>query len=310
MWGNALTSSSAIHLGHKLDPGVLDSLADFVCGDNADKFPAYRSSSNLTRFFQGIGINANHDGSTRKWWVTEILKQLRPSELEKVILRLVDLREYKGSMTSLKLAAQSMNEILSMENLAIGFEGVQSILKRAAPINIDEAEMLKPNELKDEAEFLSAQFSDSIILAELDFDAIITAYHQNRVDEAQACPKDNVPLGTIFLLGSTLEGMLLATALKDPKKYMSSKSAPKDKTGKIKQIHNWNLSELIDVAYNVNDIGLDVKKFSHELRDFRNYIHPYQQMSQSFNPDQHTVDICWQVFKAAFHHLKSSGELS
>jgi hypothetical protein len=107
------------------------------------------------------------------------------------------------------------------------------------------------------------------------------------------------------LLGSALEGVLLATALQHPKAFMSSPAAPKDKTGTTKQLHEWKLSELIDVARSVGLLELDVAKFSHVLRDFRNYIHPYEQMLHGFRPDQHTVDICWQVFRAAYSQIKA-----
>jgi hypothetical protein len=138
-----------------------------------------------------------------------------------------------------------------------------------------------------------------------DSTSVITAFLQARVDEAQACPKDKVSLGTIILLGSTLEGLLLAVGQQHPKEFMSSPAAPKDRSGKTKQLHDWTLSELINVARALDLIDLDVGKFSHVLRDFRNYIHPYEQMSQGFSPDQHTVDICWQVFRAAFTQLKA-----
>jgi len=60
---------------------------------------------------------------------------------------------------------------------------------------------------------------------------------------------------------------------------------------------------LIDVAFELKIIKEDVKKFSHALRDFRNYIHPYQQVSSGFNPDHHTANICFQVLKAAIYQL-------
>lgn len=247
-----------------------------------------------------------HDGSTRKWWVIALLQQLQPSDIEKVILCLVDPRLYKGVGENFKIAVQSMNEILIMENLAIGFDNVRPFIKRAEPLKVDQADNFKKPTTKDEEEFLSKQFGDDIKLQELGFDSVITSYLQRRVDEAQYCPKNKVPLGTIFLLGSTLEGILLAAAINKQAKYMSSKTAPKDRAGVAKKIYDWRLAELIDVAYEVGDLKLDVKKFSHTLRDFRNYIHPFHQMSQSFVPDQHTVAICWQVFKAAFYQLKAS----
>ncbi len=39
----------------------------------------------------------------------------------------------------------------------------------------------------------------------LKLDTVITRFLQARVDEVQACPGDEVPLGTNLLLGSTLE---------------------------------------------------------------------------------------------------------
>ncbi|HEY6541217.1 MAG TPA: hypothetical protein VIZ18_09775 [Ktedonobacteraceae bacterium] len=298
-----MASPHTIHLEDNLDPEILDPLADFICGDAKDKFPTYRSSSYLTRFFQSLNIDVTHDGSTRKVWVLEVLKQLQPSDIEKVILRLVDPREYGGVGDNFQKALQSMNEILIMENLSVGLEKVRPYLKYAEPPKFEGTGIFKAT-TKDEAEFLSRQFDDVINIQELGFDSVITSYLQQRVDEVQSCPKNKVPLGTIFLLGSTLEGILLAVALKDPAKYMRSKTAPKDRAGVVKKINEWKLAELIDVAYEVDDLKLDVKKFSHVLRDFRNYIHPFHQMQHSFNPNQYTVDICWQVFKAAFYQLK------
>lgn len=300
-----MASSLAIHLENNPDIDILNPLADFICGDEKTRFPTYRSSFYLTGFFQSLGIDVTHDGSARKLWVLGVLKQLQPSDIEKVILRLVDIREYKGVGDSFKLAVKSMNEILIMDGLAIGFDNARPFIKRAGPLMFDEPETLKAITTQDEADFLGKQFGGDIKIKELGLDLVTTGYLQRRVDEAQSCPKNKVPLGTIFLLGSTLEGILLAVALKDQPKYMRSKTAPKDRTGAVKRVHDWKLAELIDVAHEVGDLKLDVKKFSHVLRDFRNYIHPFHQMEHSFNPDQHTVDICWQVFKAAFYQLKS-----
>lgn len=60
---------------------------------------------------------------------------------------------------------------------------------------------------------------------------------------------------------------------------------------------------ITDVAYEIGMFKPDVKKFSHDVRDFRNYIHPYQQMTERFEPDKHTAVICFQVLKAAIFQL-------
>src|SRR6266702_8957808 len=86
-----MASPLAIHIG-MLDTDILDALSDFICGDERSRFPIYRSSCYLTRFFQNLNIDVAHDGSTRKVWVLAVLNQLQPSDIERVILRLVDPR--------------------------------------------------------------------------------------------------------------------------------------------------------------------------------------------------------------------------
>jgi hypothetical protein len=303
---DCVTGPNQVHLGQPLDPATLDALADFICGDQGDKYPTYRSSTYLTQFFQSVRVDVVHDGSTRKWWVLEVLKSLTPSQLEAVALRLTDLREYKADQAKLRLALQSMNRILSMDGLAVGFSGSRPFLKQAQNLALDEVELMKPTPSTDEAEFLRHEFKESLRIDDLGLDAIVTLYLQARVDEIQACPRNKVPLGVIFLLGSTLEGLLLAFALQDQARFISSAAAPKDKSGRVKSLQDWTLNELIDVAHEIGLLDLDVKKFSHVLRGFRNYIHPYEQMAQRFSPDGHTVEICLQVFRAAVAQLRAS----
>jgi hypothetical protein len=299
-------SQQALHLGSKLDSATLESLAEFICGDDDNRFPVYRSSTYLTRFFEGLQLPYTHDGSTRKWWVLSVLEALQPNELERVILRLVDLREYRADKTKLALAAESMNTILAMDGFGIDFNGTTPVLVRAQPLTVTQQDLLEHRSSPPEADqFLSKQFSDDIRIEDLHLDPVITPILQARVDEARACPRDKVPLGTIFLLGSTLEGILIGTALKDTARFATAKAAPRDRSGAVLKVHDWKLAALIDVAHELGVLNLDVKKFSHALRDFRNYIHPYHQMSSNFSPDQHTVDICWQVFKAALAQLKA-----
>ncbi|MFC2113580.1 hypothetical protein ACFLTA_09960 [Bacteroidota bacterium] len=116
----------------------------------------------------------------------------------------------------------------------------------------------------------------------------------------------NAPLAAIFLSGSTLEGVILGVASQSPKVFNQAESSPKDKTGKVKSLSNWTLSNLIDVACEIGLLKEDVRKFSHSLRDFRNYIHPFQQVSSRFNPDEHTAKICWQVLKTAIFQITNN----
>jgi len=158
------------------------------------------------------------------------------------------------------------------------------------------------NESIKEDQFLNKEFKD-ISIDKLGFEDGVTRVLNQRIDEIRKCLNAKSSLAVIFLCGSTLEGILLGMASKDPKLFNEAPMSPKDKLKKVKKFPDWTLSNFIDVSRSVNLIGEDVKKFSHSLRDFRNYIHPYQQVSSDFNPDEHTAKICWQVLKAAIYQL-------
>ncbi len=145
---------------------------------------------------------------------------------------------------------------------------------------------------------------DEISISLLRIDGSVSAILEQRILEVKKCLQADAALSAIFLCGSILEGILLSVATMNIKEFNQSNSSPKNKgTGKVKQFHEWSLNNLIDVAYDLGFIGLDVQKYSHSLRDFRNYIHPYQQMSSGFNPDMHTAKISWQVLKASINDL-------
>jgi hypothetical protein len=136
-------------------------------------------------------------------------------------------------------------------------------------------------------------------LHKLPVESQVAAIVEARLTEARVALKAGASLSVIFLCGSVLEAVLLGAAQKEPQKFNCSSAAPKDRNGSVKPFHGWSLSEFIDVACDVQLLQPDVKKFSHGLRDFRNYIHPYQQMISNFTPDEHTAKVCFQVLKAA-----------
>lgn len=159
----------------------------------------------------------------------------------------------------------------------------------------------QPAPISTEQEFLSRQYQN-ISIKKISIDPMLVPVLEARLAEAQYC-MTSAPLATIFLCGSILEGILLGVALKSPKEFNQAANAPKSKDNKVKPFQDWSLAQFIDVAHGLGMLRLDVKKFSHELRDFRNYIHPYQQFASKFTPDKHTAEICLQVLKAAIADL-------
>lgn len=153
-----------------------------------------------------------------------------------------------------------------------------------------------------EENFLTRDLN-SVSLRDVQIDPTLVPILDARFTEAQRCLEAGAPLATIFLCGSILEGLLLGTACTNPQQFNRAPNSPKDQAGKVKPFPEWSLAQFIDVACELGFLKLDVKKFSHALRDFRNYIHPYQQMSSRFTPDRHTAEICLQVLKAGIASL-------
>ena len=143
-------------------------------------------------------------------------------------------------------------------------------------------------------------------LGKLNLDPTVTSILEGRLKEIELGLKAKTALSVIMISGSVLEGALLGVAVQQPGDFNRSVSSPKDRNGKVKPFHEWSLAQFIDVACDLDLIQLDVKKFSHVLRDFRNYIHPYEQMASGFTPDMHTAEICFQVLKAALADLGKS----
>jgi len=149
-----------------------------------------------------------------------------------------------------------------------------------------------------ESDFLDREFLIPNI-ENLPIEPSVVPIIKERLQEARVALKSGANLSVIFLCGSVLEGVLLGAAQRKPVAFNKATASPKKQDGSVKKFQDWTLANLIDVSCEIGLLKPDVKKFSHGLRDFRNYIHPYQQMMSGFAPDKHTAKVCFQVLKAA-----------
>lgn len=149
-----------------------------------------------------------------------------------------------------------------------------------------------------ESEFLSKEFSIPN-LEKLPIEQAVASVIRRRLEEARTALGANAYLSVIFLCGSVLEGVLLGAAQSNPASFNRANASPKSDDGTVRKFQDWTLASFIDVACEIGVLKPDVKKFSHGLRDYRNYIHPYEEMVSGFTPDEHTAKVCFQVLKAA-----------
>ena len=164
-----------------------------------------------------------------------------------------------------------------------------------------EARKSGQNDGKNVMLFCAKNYSDKVLLSGVFNEKLVTII-RDRLCEIEKAVANNMPLAAMFLIGSTLEGALAMVAQKYPRRFNTATSAPK-KEGKVLPFTSWVLSSLIDVAYEVGVLKKDVKDFSEKVRDYRNYIHPNEQVKQGFSPTMGVVKISLQVLDLAMNEI-------
>jgi hypothetical protein len=209
------------------------------------------------------------------------------------MLRLANPKEYKADRANTAKAITCLNDILSLEGLRVELSGITPQLRTCDPdfsVDIPDVKDLRPLPKPD--------------FSKLNIESKLSEVLSARWNEVEICVNNGAYLSAIILMGSMLEGLFLSVLSRNPKEANLAKSAPVDKKkNKVKDFTDWNLVEMIDVAHDAGWIDYDVKKYSHSLRDFRNFIHPHQQMLQSCYPDKDTCNISWLVVQATVNDL-------
>ncbi len=263
----------------------------------------YRSGPQLVKLFNGLGFNEQYgQGFPSRWMYTDQkLEAINGTpQLDKCIREIFSPVNFIGRINELDVFIKDLNQYLAFDKWKVVRNEAEITFKRQDKVEIDE----QP-EKATENDFLNREFNE-VNVHNLGLEGVVTDILQSRIKEIEKCFKSNSPLAVILLAGSTLEGILLGLAIKYPKIFNVANSSPKVSSGKVKQFHEWSLASFIDVAKELKLIQYDTHKFSHSLRDFRNYIHPFEQMSSGFNPREHTAKICLQVLKAAIYEISEA----
>lgn len=124
--------------------------------------------------------------------------------------------------------------------------------------------------------------------------------------EAQKCIHVECFTSAVIMMGSILEALLLARANLAPAEAYQSPKAPRDKQGKVPAIQDWTLNSLIDVAVDIGWLKTDRGKFSHALRESRNVVHPWVEVTTRANFDLATCKTSWGVLEASVDDLLAS----
>jgi len=284
-----------------LSPKSLECLREMI-----NEKTTYRSGPVLVAFFNQLGYNERYPygngGFPSRWAYTdEKLKAINGKpELDQCIKMVFNPAEFIGQTDVLVSCLKEFNEYLAFDGWKVEVKNTGVEIHRTSGPDIETKlkEQAQVSGDVSEADFLKVEIEE-INISQIPVDEVLKPVLEGRMAEMKSCFKARAFLSVIFMAGSMLEGILLSLANQNPRVFNQAMVAPKNKDGKVKAFHEWTLNDLISVAHELGILKKDVAKFSHVLRDFRNYIHPYQQMSERFSPDENTAKICLQVMKGA-----------
>lgn len=285
------------------DDIFIEELAIVICGDNyGDKFceeisltkcPVYRTKSQLEKFFEDIVDYKSENGESRTKFTIRCLSEVNKlNKMDIVLIKLTNPKTYRDEKI-IQFIINEVNRIIKWDYIEITLENnMPKIVKLDESVNMD---------------ILDENSEDFAIL---DFkilinDETLSEIMNKRWLEIKQTYASKCYLSTVVLLGSVLEGLLFYYASNNYRMSMSCSSAPKNDSGEVIPIENWNLSNLINVAHEFKWLDNDIKTFNEGLRDYRNLIHPKLQKEKLIIPDEDTCNICIEVVKAAFNDLKS-----
>ena len=286
----------------KLSDKTLKHLRDLI-----NEETAYRSGPQLVRLFNSVGFRDVYGQGfpSRSTYTQNRLERINGTpEIEKIIRAVFSPREFSGNPEKFKTCLAAFNAELRFDGWAIYWnETLRDISFRRVDASAAFEDIVQSRQDSSEEDaFLQTEFAD------VDFSGLIAipgvqVLVEERWGEVQQCVQANAPLATIFLIGSIMEAVLLSIATANSRSFVRANSAPKDKQGKVVPIPSWRLEALINVAKELGYLKEDVHRFCHVVRDFRNYIHPFEQSSRQFSPDINTAKICLQVLKGALAQI-------
>lgn len=266
----------------QLDGNTLKELAHVICGDD---HLYYRRGFEIAQFLENAGWRdvPEYEGEYRSEWALQQLTARResPTELEKVLIRLADAREYLEEPALLPTVLNAVNTFLVHEGFRLENPGGRPRVVVCDPAMAHPGQQA-PVELK-------------ATMADIIREPRIAALLQRRLDEARTCYANGAHVAAVIMLGSLLEGVLLTVIEERDVSLLRNKNP--DFIG---------LKALIDICHRAGWIDVDVERFSQALREYRNFVHPRAELREAHTPDRDTLTVSWYVVNSALNDLAAS----
>jgi hypothetical protein len=227
--------------------------------------------------------------ASRVRWLTEQLIERKNdhADVERLLCRVCDPLEYDDGKESAEEFRTVLNAVLQAEGLVVSSIGGRPVLGRlsstGSPI------------------FAAPEDLDRRLRAMID-DAHAVALLMRRVQETLICERNGAHTMAIIGIGSIAEG-LLYSLLTERDADINQNGFPL-KNGKRLKPEQAGLALMIDIAYEKGWIQMDARDFMHNVRQYRNFVHPRLELEKQPQFDQDSVNLCWAPVRALLNDLE------
>ncbi|MGZ0151086.1 hypothetical protein ACXJJ3_28800 [Kribbella sp. WER1] len=230
-----------------------------------------------------------YDGSQRVLWLADQMSNRNGTlDVEHLICRVCDPIEYDGGAAVAKDFLDQVNSVLRAEQLVVTLVGQRPVL--AGLSASDGAPMF--SEPEDLERRLVALVKDEAARTML----------SRRLAETRICEANGAYTFAIIGIGSMVEGILFAILLERDAEFRAGKALGRDR--KPVRLDFASLDFLINRAHAMGFLQFDATKFMHNVRDFRNFIHPRKELAEQPDFDRDSVMLCWGPVRALLNDLE------
>jgi hypothetical protein len=272
-----------------LDPKTVERLARIIVDIDG---PYNRTGRELEQLLRHAGWknHAEYDGSSRIVWLTEQITERseQRDDIERLLCRICDPLEYDEGPAAAEVFRQVVNEILRPEQLEVSNVAGRPVIAelRADGTTSTHAE---PHDLdKRIRQLLSDERSADVLLG--------------RITEARICHRGGAYTMAVIAIGSFVEGLLYTLLTERDEDASNHLFVNQD--GDLVKNTRPPLVMLINTAHRNGWIQFDAMKFMHAVRDFRNFIHPRQELIDLPAFDNDSVGLCWTPVHAMLNDLE------
>ncbi|GAA4666281.1 hypothetical protein [Amycolatopsis dongchuanensis] len=278
-----------------LDPRTVERLAELVVDVGG---PYERRGYELERLLRNSGWAdvPDYDGTPRIPWLIDQLTERRNNraEIERFLCRVCDPIEHDGGVPVGEEFRNHVNALLAPEGLVILYASGRPVVGSLEQGG-EHATFSAPADFRARLERLLA-------------DRLTVDMLMNRLEETRICESGGAYTMAVIGIGSIVEGLLLQLLLERDKELRENGFPDlRDPQGnRRKKPDRVTLEQLIDTAHDKDWIQLDATRFVHNVRDFRNFVHPRKELAERPRFDRDSVMLCWAPVHALLNDLENN----